>query len=677
MHDSWAISRLVSQIKENWRQGDAVPDASAALEANPHLRRWKSIVLDLAAEEYHLRAEVGQQVDADDFCRRFPDYQRSLLHRLEVEQFLRSEEEQQARLWPEPGDVFLGCRLVEPLGRGAVGRVFLAQQIELRDRLVVVKITPRGRHEADTLAILNHPYIVPVYDYKEDAETGLAAIVMPFLSRATLEDFLASAQSRRSFRAILEEMWRRFPMDDLSTVAADGGAQPIPNSFVDAVLNLGRQMAEALAHTHCRSVLHLDLKPSNVLLLPDGRPMLLDFNLSLEGPIGASVIGGTLPYMSPEQLQEAVLGRSYRSRPVDGRSDIFSLGVMLYELLTGTHPFGEIPRGRDSRKAAKELLRRHEAGPASLLEHDPRLDKHVALFLESCLAFHPDQRPATAEDAAEAFRRFLAPRGKAARWRRAHRRSIATPAGLVLLGAAWATAPSAHERHFRAAQTSLAAGDWESAERRLLQAMETRRDDAKVWESLGVAHREQGEFDKAAESLFRAWELTNDARLLAEIGHCWRQAKNFQVAAMWHRKALEEGFESAALFLDLGDISRAQGRFAEARPYYDRAVEQSPSVETWHARARNEVQWAMTSKQPPRSEVLADIRNATEKSETRDILLCAAILHALAEPTGENDAAVRRYSREAVGHGWNPQNLASHVFQRFHNEPWFLKLQDE
>src|SRR5207248_1178945 len=110
-------------------------------------------------------------------------------------------------------------------------------------------------------------------------------------------------------------------------------------TYVEAVLWIGARLADGLAHAHERGIIHRDLKPANMLLTDDGQPMLLDFNLSTNAAVranpSAARIGGTLPYMSPEQLEAFQDGKT----PMDGRSDLYSLGLIVFQLLTGTHPF--------------------------------------------------------------------------------------------------------------------------------------------------------------------------------------------------------------------------------------------------------------------------------------------------------------------------------------------------
>src|SRR5205807_3554546 len=127
--------------------------------------------------------------------------------------------------------------------------------------------------------------------------------------------------------------------------AGETEARPFPHrgGYVEGVLHVAVQLAEALAFIHRQGICHRDLKPSNILLTPDGRPRLLDFNLSLDEGMYDPVPAGTVPYMAPEQL--LALDPEYGRGPslIDPRSDLFALGVILYELLAGVHPFDPLP----------------------------------------------------------------------------------------------------------------------------------------------------------------------------------------------------------------------------------------------------------------------------------------------------------------------------------------------
>src|SRR5207253_726216 len=106
-------------------------------------------------------------------------------------------------------------------------------------------------------------------------------------------------------------------------------------------------LAEAIGHAHRRNVLHRDIKPSNVLLSGDGEPMLLDFNLSRTALNGgaAAAIGGTVAYMAPEHLRAVASRDPADARLVDGRADIYALGMVLYEILAGAMPFDHMASG--------------------------------------------------------------------------------------------------------------------------------------------------------------------------------------------------------------------------------------------------------------------------------------------------------------------------------------------
>jgi serine/threonine protein kinase len=283
-------------------------------------------------------------------------------------------------LEPEP-DVppkIRGLEILEPLGRGGMGRVYKARQAEL-GRTVAVKILPpelaespdfmeRFRREAQALAAADHPNIVRVHDY--GTEDGQSYLVMEHVEG-------------RSLRHLMRE---RIP-----------AAQ---------ALDVARQVAAALEVAHGRGVVHRDVKPENILVDAQGRAKLVDFGLArLPGDAERRLtrpaqVMGTLHYMAPEQYENP--------RAADHRTDVYSLGVVLYELLTGELPLGRFPP--PSRKA----------------EIDPALDRVVLRALEK----EPDRRYPRIADFRADLARAAGPRRLTRRWALAAGAALA--AGIVL-----------------------------------------------------------------------------------------------------------------------------------------------------------------------------------------------------------------------------------------------------
>ena len=344
---------------------------------------------------------------------------------------------------PEPGDMFLGFRIVEELGRGAFGRVFLALQGDLAGRLVALKVSAELPGESQTLAQLQHTNIVPIFSAHQ--APPLHAVCMPYFGRATLADLLEDVEGRANLpdsgQAFLKTMESRRssvrpgssqPMDPSAGSAVDlapvvispdpirpmviGAATRSESdtlrtigqlSYVDAVLWMGSRIADGLAHAHGRGILHRDLKPANVLMTDDGQPMILDFNLSedIKTELGASAasVGGTLRYMSPEHL-ERFLGGAVE---VDARSDLFALGVMLHELLTGRPPF-EVYAGHSIVVLRKMIQDRQSAILPALRRHNPAITPAVESIVQHCLEPAPARRYRSAAELHEDLERHLA-----------------------------------------------------------------------------------------------------------------------------------------------------------------------------------------------------------------------------------------------------------------------------
>jgi tetratricopeptide (TPR) repeat protein len=501
-----------SAAKHAWSEG-ATPDALAVLENDPELLADKSAVLDLAYEEFCRRAEAGAAPDPEAFVTRFPAYQASLRRVLLAHLFLMDNGallEEPAPRWPEAGQRLADWVLVRELGRGAFARVFLATEETTGGRKVALKLSREGGAEARTLGPLSHPNIVPVLSARHDEASGLTAVCMPYLGSATLEDLLERAFPAGGVAAPPQHARLILDVARSAFLEGDGAAADpvlLRGTYAEGVMQLGAQVADALAYLHGQGVCHRDLKPSNVLLGPGGRPLLLDFNLSAEGGGTALHLGGTVPYMAPEQL-EAFLARGAAEAPrLDERADLFSLGVILYELLTGRHPFGPVPVSESPRDPARFLLERQRGGHRPLRRAGRGVDRRLARLIEGCLALSPAERPVSARAVAAALRRQLALPARLCRW--AGRRPFAAAglAGALALavgGMAWAgtllvpasprpsvTAPAPELDDYSRGKAALEADRLDEAEECFRRAAQREPDQAHFWLAYGLAQMRQ------------------------------------------------------------------------------------------------------------------------------------------------------------------------------------------
>jgi serine/threonine protein kinase/Flp pilus assembly protein TadD len=310
-----------------------------------------------------------------------------------------------------PGVAAIGAYRVERrLGQGGMGEVFLAWDDRLNRRVAIKRIRQdspsipnlhqRILQEARAAAGLSHPAIVQVHDLVEDASG--AAIVMEYVEGATLAERLAD------------------------------GLPELPEA-----LRLAREIAEGLAAAHAAGIVHRDLKAGNVIVTPSGHAKILDFGLArvLSGNPDQTltqqgVVIGTYHAMSPEQAS---------GRPVDARSDLFSFGVLLYEMLTGRSPF----RGENVLETLKRLATEE---PPAVARIRPDVPARLSDLVERLLEKDPADRPGNASEVAAALAEIEAPAPP--RSRRPPNR-VAAAALLVaiaaLSGTAWVLLHPPHE----------------------------------------------------------------------------------------------------------------------------------------------------------------------------------------------------------------------------------------
>jgi eukaryotic-like serine/threonine-protein kinase len=309
-------------------------------------------------------------------------------------------------------DVLAHYRILGPLGSGGMGEVYLAEDQKL-GRRVALKVLPadlagdpvrleRFRREARTVAALNHPNIVTLYSVEEAG--GVHFLTMELVEGETLAPRIVP------------------------------GGLP-----ADEILRLALPLAGAVAAAHTQGITHRDLKPANVMIARDGRLKVLDFGIArraenaantADASAGLTVDGrvlGTVPYMSPEQV---------RGLPVDGRSDVFSLGTLLYELAAGEHPFA-------APSAAETVSKILRDTPAPVTEHNPALPPALGHIIARCLEKDAELRYQDAGALRDALQNLASPPLPVAgrgweRGARGVRGRLAAVSGILLLIAALA-----------------------------------------------------------------------------------------------------------------------------------------------------------------------------------------------------------------------------------------------
>jgi predicted ATPase/predicted Ser/Thr protein kinase len=385
--------QLCSEMIDRWRRGERVP-AEAFLQRRPDLD--PELAFELVLTEVVLRQEHGEPAPYEEFTWRFPQFADRLGRHFTLHEALAAESGNSSYTFVAAPPVRVkaregmpavpGYELLEELGRGGMGVIYKARETNL-GRYVALKFLPaeyardrdrlnRLLREARTASALNHPHICTVHALGE--HEGRPFIVMEFIEGATLEAIL-----RRRVDVQQAAQWMR-------------------------------QAAQALAAAHAAGVVHRDIKPENVMVRDDGYVKVLDFGLARRLPTlahpgpkeGSSTepgaILGTVAYMSPEQV---------RGQVAESASDVFSLGIVLYQLVTGRHPFeADSPVGMLHGIATRRPLsasRLNPAAPASLagllaamLHKDARL-RPAAGEVEAALAAltetPPPREPAPVE----------------------------------------------------------------------------------------------------------------------------------------------------------------------------------------------------------------------------------------------------------------------------------------
>ena len=414
----------------------------------PELFRDEEIRNQLAFEEYRLRRLAGEEVLPSEYATRFglsfatDAWSEWLGYDETAEAVGLSTKPKETRKSGLPqlaaGDEWHGFKIVYRLGSGSFANAYLATQDALADRPVVLKFSRFDRNEANKLSRLQHTNITPVHSVHE--HDGVTVLCMPFLGRNTLSDLsrnlkLADRLPERGeflIRQIAKSpafsprLVKLPSQPDLDEHGSSARVFYQENSYARSVLWMARSLAAGLQHSHERGILHRDIKPANVMLRDDGEPLLIDFNLAAETNQRADRAGGTMPYIAPETIRD-MLRRSLgsevsgstisntasgtaTSKPIQSSdasnvaSDIYSFGVVIYELLTGRLPF-EAKKPNAAEGITDDYLRsvynqRKSAAP-SIRQLNPDVSCSAAQIIEKCLHLHPRDRYSSAKQLTE------------------------------------------------------------------------------------------------------------------------------------------------------------------------------------------------------------------------------------------------------------------------------------
>lgn len=397
-HDSRAEHRLIDQVcrrqTQDWEQG-VQTEVEEILTQHPELAENDEDVFDLVYNELQLRRTVlGDSFQLSELTDRFPQFSRRLHRQLQLHQAIQSLQESNrakhetwtggaptpATLGLSPGQLLGRYRVLRLIGSGGFGVVYLAVDTQL-NREVALKIPrvddlpelqrKRFLQEAELAASLEHPHLVAVYDAGQIDE--ISYIASAFCPGQNLAQYLAS---------------RGEPCD------------------VRTAVEIAAHLADAMHHAHERGVVHRDLKPSNVMLtgkpcdeLPF-TPQITDFGLAKLAEqrmreTSTSLVMGTPLYMAPEQ---------YRGRgPTGETTDIYSLGVILYEMLTGKTPY----EGETYFEVANAVIRGQVTSPQRF---NREISRDLAAITLRCIERDPAHRYQSCADLARDLR--LAAEGK-------------------------------------------------------------------------------------------------------------------------------------------------------------------------------------------------------------------------------------------------------------------------
>jgi serine/threonine protein kinase len=538
----------------------------------------------------------------EDIERFYPSSEDKLQQRVRIEKLI--EEGLKDEVWS--GRRIGEYIIVEEIGRGGMGIVLLTIQTSL-NRYVALKILPFGfsiddksvvrfQNEAKIIAKFNHPNIVPIFSSGE--EEGVYYIAMAFIPGLSLNKVIESLKhfSLHEIRAssirntiLMHPDFMHFNLD-LKNSGLDESimSQRDPsfwdNSYLSFILTIFHEVADALSYAHRNDIYHGDLKPSNIILTPEGIPMIADFGLAKDMKAIATTrsneFAGTIGYASPEQI---------RDNTIDEKSDIWSLGVTLYELINFNHPFG----GKTISETIDKIL---NSEPPSLRKQDKKIPKEVEAIIFKCLEKNPKKRYSSMTMLREDLNNFLESKPIKARpvgimnrtykWVKRHPLISLLTFGL-LLTLMIASSLFLNKRindYIGTGYTLYDKGDYNGALYSYNEALNileqipfSENRQKEVFYKLGDVWLGKGEHKKAISYYKRAIEIDPEySQAIAGLGDAYFELGVFDKAVIYYKLAIKLSPDDRYNYYKLGKTLANKGSLDEAVKNYLTAIRIAP-----------------------------------------------------------------------------------------------------
>lgn len=550
--------------------------------------------VEVLGEEFVARRRRNESVTIQEYVRAHPEFADQIRDlfpaMLAMEKLKVSKNESSSRpirLHVDRLERLGDYRIIREIGHGGMGIVYEAEQQSLHRR-VAVKVFPkqaigdsqqlqRFQREAETAGGLHHTNIVPVFGVGE--QDGLHYFVMQLLEGVPLDEVIVGLACRSkdaSIQSVVKQLRSETAIDLQATDIVDAdefsiGSSPspehVPKEFPREhwrrVAEIGIQVADALEYAHSKGVLHRDVKPSNLILGKDSQVWVTDFGLAIASNHDrlsrSGDVVGTLRYMSPEQLA----GRS------DRRSDVYGLGLTLYELLTLRPAFEGESRGSLIRKVSR-------SSPPAPRTVCPQIPRDLETIVLKAIARSPDSRYRSAQNFADDLRRFcqdrpimarrIGPLERVARWSRRNP-AMAGMTALLFVGAlcsfaavSWNWRHAVHEK-----QNAEVAGA--RAESNLTLALGSMDRLLAKFESDWMAHPIE-EVDKAGDAQQTRFVISEQSATILEDA-----LKFYDQFAQQNRNSIKLQRDTAKAYRRAGDISERLGRHDQALQSFRRSAE--------------------------------------------------------------------------------------------------------